>query len=107
MRTRSTHNYGSWAGLVHSLHVALPCPLPSRIATLSPNTVIDSAPTDVSLQLGEWTPNWASAYPAVRDLKAAIRFVRAKATEYGVDPSRVVSEALLVPPTPWQQDNVR
>ena len=44
----------------------------------------------VRLGLGEWVPNWASGYPAVRDLKAAIRFVRANAEKYGVDPSRIV-----------------
>jgi hypothetical protein len=37
----------------------------------------------------EWTPSWNSGYPAVRDLKAAIRFVRAHAEEYGVDASRI------------------
>jgi acetyl esterase/lipase len=41
-------------------------------------------------ELREWVPRWASSYPAVRDLKAAIRFVRANAQKYGVDPSRVV-----------------
>lgn len=37
----------------------------------------------------EWKPNWQSGYPAVRDLKAAVRFVRATAPTYGVDVSRV------------------
>ena len=37
-----------------------------------------------------WTPSWNSGYPAVRDLKAAIRFVRANADKYGVDASRIV-----------------
>ena len=37
-----------------------------------------------------WTPAWQSAYPAVRDLKAAIRFVKANAEKFGVDPNRVV-----------------
>ena len=37
-----------------------------------------------------WNPNWQSGYPAVRDLKAAVRFVRARATAYGVDAARVV-----------------
>lgn len=37
-----------------------------------------------------WTPKWQSGYPAVRDLKAAIRWVRANAAKYNVDPSRVV-----------------
>jgi len=37
----------------------------------------------------EWTPQWRSTYPAVRDLKAAIRFVKAHAEEYGVDASLV------------------
>lgn len=36
-----------------------------------------------------WAPKWASGYPAVRDLKAAIRFVRATAATYGVDPTKV------------------
>ena len=38
----------------------------------------------------QWNPKWQSAYPAVRDLKAAIRFVKHHATSYGVDPNRVV-----------------
>ena len=37
-----------------------------------------------------WNPKWASGYPAVRDLKAAIRWVRANAEKYNVDPTRVV-----------------
>eukprot|EP01065_Artemidia_motanka_P030557 TRINITY_DN3659_c0_g1_i2.p1 TRINITY_DN3659_c0_g1~~TRINITY_DN3659_c0_g1_i2.p1 ORF type:complete len:336 (+),score=108.07 TRINITY_DN3659_c0_g1_i2:63-1010(+) len=37
----------------------------------------------------EWTPKWPSAYPAVRDLKAAVRYVRAHAGEYGVDPDKI------------------
>lgn len=58
--------------------------------TMSPDAMAGIAQTDVGLTLGEWTPNWASAYPAVRDLKAAIRFVRANAEKYGIDPSRIV-----------------
>ena len=38
----------------------------------------------------DWAPSWASGYPAVRDLKAAIRFVRASAATYGIDPTRIV-----------------
>ena len=38
---------------------------------------------------GGWNPNWRSGYPAVRDLKAAIRYVRANADKYGVDASRI------------------
>jgi len=45
---------------------------------------------DVGLKSG-WRPFWASAYPATRDAKAAIRFVRAQAGKYGVDVSRVAS----------------
>jgi hypothetical protein len=37
-----------------------------------------------------WKPNWISGYPAVRDLKAAIRFVKANAAKYGVDPNKIV-----------------
>ena len=37
-----------------------------------------------------WNPNWQSGYPAVRDLKAAVRFVRAHAAAYGIDAARVV-----------------
>ena len=33
-----------------------------------------------------WTPYWQSAYPAVRDFKAAVRFVRANAAKFGIDP---------------------
>lgn len=36
-----------------------------------------------------WKPNWNSAYPATRDCKAAVRFVRAHAAKYGVDPDRI------------------
>ena len=36
-----------------------------------------------------WSPDWASGYPAVRDLKAAVRFVRAHSAQYGVDPARI------------------
>ena len=45
----------------------------------------------VSASLGGWVPKWSSSYPAVRDLKAAIRFVRANAHKYGVDPTRIVT----------------
>ena len=38
----------------------------------------------------DWTPKWESGYPAVRDLKAAIRWVRANAARYNVDATRVV-----------------
>lgn len=34
--------------------------------------------------------NWSTTYPAVRDTKAAIRFIRANAALYGVDPDRLV-----------------
>eukprot|EP00054_Salpingoeca_dolichothecata_P017847 m.108201 g.108201 ORF g.108201 m.108201 type:complete len:274 (+) comp22619_c0_seq2:449-1270(+) len=37
----------------------------------------------------QWGPTWDSGYPAVRDLKAAIRFVRANAERYGVDKTRI------------------
>ena len=32
----------------------------------------------------DWTPTWQSGYPATRDLKAAVRFVRAQAALFGV-----------------------
>jgi acetyl esterase/lipase len=38
---------------------------------------------------GDWTPKWPSAYPAVRDMKAAVRFVRANAERFGVDPTKI------------------
>jgi len=38
-----------------------------------------------------WTPQWVSLYPATRDAKAAIRFVRANAGKYGIDVARVAS----------------
>eukprot|EP00041_Stephanoeca_diplocostata_P023041 m.559600 g.559600 ORF g.559600 m.559600 type:complete len:480 (-) comp22206_c0_seq5:1423-2862(-) len=37
----------------------------------------------------QWAPNWQSGYPAVRDLKAAIRYVRAMAEGYGIDAGKV------------------
>ncbi len=49
-----------------------------------PNKLDSSAPP-----LG-WRPNWMSGYPAVRDLKAAIRYVRANAASLGVDEARIV-----------------
>jgi len=39
--------------------------------------------------LEEWRPSWSSGYPAVRDCKAAVRFVRANAKQFGVDPDRI------------------
>lgn len=44
-----------------------------------------------SQQLGAevFSPNMAKTYPAVRDCKAAVRFVRANAEKYGVDPDRI------------------
>jgi acetyl esterase/lipase len=36
-----------------------------------------------------WKPSWQSGYPAVRDLKAAVRWVKAHAAAYGIDPARV------------------
>lgn len=39
----------------------------------------------------EWTPYWISLYPATRDAKAAIRFVRANSGQYGIDANRVAS----------------
>lgn len=38
----------------------------------------------------DWTPTWQSGYPATRDLKAAVRFVRAQAALFGVDGGRIV-----------------
>ena len=78
--------------------------LVTRNAQLSVGIAVDSSnhtladakganafkPTEIGSELREWVPRWASSYPAVRDLKAAIRFVRANAQKYGVDPSRVV-----------------
>lgn len=40
---------------------------------------------------GFWAPQFGTAYPATRDYRAAIRFVRASAQEYGIDPNRVVA----------------
>eukprot|EP00947_MAST-08B_sp_MAST-8B-sp1_P004682 g4682.t1 len=48
------------------------------------------ASSSSSSDLLTWTPNWQSGYPAVRDLKAAIRYVRANAAKYQVDPTRIV-----------------
>jgi len=42
-------------------------------------------------QLLGWQPFWQSFYPATRDAKAAIRFVRANAGTYGIDAERVAS----------------
>ncbi len=42
-----------------------------------------------SEQLREWVPSWTSGYPAVRDLKAAIRYARAQAASLGVDTGRI------------------
>ena len=39
--------------------------------------------------LADWTPTWESGYPATRDLKAAVRFVRARAALFGVDGGRI------------------
>ena len=38
-----------------------------------------------------WKPKWNSGYPAVRDLKAAIRYIRATAQTYNVDPTKVAA----------------
>lgn len=38
-----------------------------------------------------WSPNWQSGYPAVRDLKAAIRYVRATAATYGIDAGKIAA----------------
>ena len=51
---------------------------------------IGAAPELPPDELG-WAPTWAAGYPAARDLKAAIRFVRARAAEFGVDSSRMVA----------------
>jgi len=42
-------------------------------------------------ELLAWAPQWSSFYPATRDAKAAIRFVRANAGKYGIDANRVAS----------------
>lgn len=39
----------------------------------------------------QWQPYWASTYPAIRDAKAAIRFVRANANQFGIDPWRIAA----------------
>jgi len=36
-----------------------------------------------------WRPNWKSGYPAVRDTKAVVRFVRSQASEYGIHPNKI------------------
>lgn len=48
-------------------------------------------PTKHASDLLGWTPYWISLYPATRDAKAAIRFVRANAGRYGIDATRVAS----------------
>lgn len=48
-------------------------------------------PTQQGAQLLQWAPQWLSFYPATRDAKAAIRFVRANAGKYGIDAERVAS----------------
>ena len=64
----------------------------TRDATMAVTVSAGSA-GDVSgsLGLGEWVPTWGSGYPAVRDLKATIRFVPANADKYGIDASRIVT----------------
>jgi len=43
------------------------------------------------LQWLEDLPEWYSLYPATRDAKAAIRFVRANSAKYGIDVTRVAT----------------
>jgi len=37
----------------------------------------------------QWKPSWNSAYPAVRDTKAVVRFVRSQASQYGIHPEKI------------------
>jgi len=39
----------------------------------------------------QWQPYWQSAYPAIRDAKASVRYVRAMASQYGIDPGRIAT----------------
>merc|ERR1712216_997309 len=48
-------------------------------------------PTKQTTDMLGWSPQWASLYPATRDAKAAIRFVRANADKYGIDVTRIAS----------------
>merc|ERR550519_448928 len=36
-----------------------------------------------------WKPDWNSGYPAVRDTKAVVRFVRSQASQYGINPNKI------------------
>eukprot|EP00040_Diaphanoeca_grandis_P028699 m.166628 g.166628 ORF g.166628 m.166628 type:complete len:236 (-) comp31435_c1_seq1:187-894(-) len=60
------------------------------IATRTTRTTQHQHQQQLSQHLLEWKPSWSSGYPAVRDLKAAIRFARANAVKYNVDSTRVV-----------------
>jgi len=43
-----------------------------------------------SYGLGEWIPRINTAYPAIRDAKAAIRWVKAHASEFGISVDNIV-----------------
>jgi acetyl esterase/lipase len=45
------------------------------------------APSTAVRNYMEWTPSWASGYPAVRDTKAAIRFLRSLGSQIGFNTS--------------------
>jgi len=53
-----------------------------------PTALYRAGDVDVN-SMGGWTPSWASGYPAVRDMKAAVRYVRANAERFGVDPNKI------------------
>jgi hypothetical protein len=55
---------------------------------LTPNHIITTTST-TGASSSEWNPQWPSAYPAVRDMKAAVRFVRANAQRFGIDPGKI------------------
>eukprot|EP00937_MAST-01D_sp_MAST-1D-sp2_P002584 g2584.t1 len=60
------------------------------VAAVPPPAAASAAAAVAAPPLIGWNPSWGSGYPAVRDLKAAVRFVRARAGAYGIDATRVV-----------------
>lgn len=62
----------------------------SRSSVSSDSSASDaSSGPNATVAVADWEPQWPSAYPAVRDTKAAVRFLRSAAAQLGINTSAI------------------